>query len=61
MAWERGLLLCSRCQDAEGTIGLLGERDVRIAQVLTDGKEEYVPVDKLQNPDFAEEVEDFLL
>ena len=61
MSWERGLLLCSRCQDAKGSIGLLGERDVRIAQVLTDGKEEYVPVDKLQNPDFAEEVEDFLL
>jgi hypothetical protein len=42
---------------------LLGERDVKIAQVLTDGKEEneLAPVDKLRNPDFAEDVEDFLV
>ena len=59
--WERGLLLGPECQDADGTPGLLGERDVRIAQVLTDGKEEFVPVEKLRNPNFAEEVEDFLV
>lgn len=61
MKWERGLLLCPKCQDSNSALELLGERDVKIAQVLTDGKEEYVPVDKLQNPDFAEEVEDFLV
>lgn len=63
MKWERGLLLGPECQDTNNTRGpgLLGERDVRIAQVLTDGKEEYVPVEKLRYPDFAEEVEDFLL
>jgi hypothetical protein len=55
------LLLGPECQDADGTPGLLGERDVRIAQVLTDGKEEFVPVEKLRNPNFAEEVEDFLV
>ena len=63
MKWERGLLLCRHCQDSNPTRGpgLLGERDVRIAQVLTDGKEELVPVEKLRNPDFAEEVEDLLV
>jgi hypothetical protein len=62
-AWERGLLLCEECQDAQGTPGLLGERDVMIDLVLTDGKGEYelAPVDKLRHPDFAEEVEDFLV
>lgn len=61
MEWERGLLLCRKCQDSHGIPGLLGERDVRIAQVLTDGKEEFVPVEKVRHPDFAEEVEDFLV
>ena len=61
MKWERGLLLGPECQDSNGKPGLIGERDVRIAQVLTDGKEELVPVDKLRHPDFAEEVEDFLV
>jgi hypothetical protein len=61
MEWERGLLLCPKCQDANGTPGLLGERDVKIAQVLADGKQEFVPVEKLRHPDFAEEVEDFLV
>ncbi len=61
--WERGLLLCPNCQDAQGTPGLLGERDVRIAQTLTDGKseKEFAPVEKIQHPTFAEEVEDFLV
>ena len=61
MQWERGLLLCPKCQDAHGKIGLLGERDVKIAQVLEDGKEEFVPVEKLRHPEFAEEFEDFLI
>jgi len=63
MKWERGLLLCIHCQDSNSRRGpgLLGERDVRIAQVLTDGKEELVPVEKVRQPDFAEEVEDFLV
>ena len=61
MKWERGLLLGPECQDSNALPGLLGERDVRIATVLMDGKEELVPVEKLRNPDFAEEVEDFLI
>lgn len=64
MKWERGLLLGPECQDTNGRygdMGLLGIRDVKIAQVLTDGKEEFVPVEKIQHPDFAEEVEDFLV
>jgi hypothetical protein len=63
MKWERGLLLCKKCQDSNSRRGpgLLGERDVKIAQVLSDGKEEFTPVEKLRHPDFAEEVEDFLV
>lgn len=61
MKWERGLLLCPKCQDSNAIPGLLGERDVKIAQVLTDGKQEFVPVDKLRHPIFAEDVEDFLV
>jgi hypothetical protein len=64
MKWERGLLLCPQCQDTNGKygeMGLLGVRDVKIAQVLTDGKEEFVPVEKIRHPDFAEEVQDFLV
>jgi hypothetical protein len=61
MKWERGLLLGPECQDSNSPLGLLGERDVRIAQVLTDGKEEFVPVEKIRHPEFAEDVEDFLV
>lgn len=63
MKWERGLLLCPNCQDTNSVRGpgLLGERDIKIAQVLTDGKEEYVPVEKIRHPDFADDLEDFLL
>jgi len=63
MKWERGLLLGPECQDSNGKPGLLGERDVKIAQVLQDGKSEheFAPVEKVQHPDFAEEVEDFLV
>lgn len=61
MKWEYGLLLGPECQDSQGTPGLLGRRDVKIAQVLTDGKEEFVPVEKIRHPDFAEDVEDFLV
>jgi hypothetical protein len=63
MQWERGLLLCKQCQDAHGIPGLLGERDIKIAQTLEDGKQEneLAPVEKLRNPDFAEDIEDFLV
>lgn len=61
MKWERGLLLGPECQDSNALPGLLGERDVKISQVLMDGKEEFVPVEKVRNPQFEEEFEDFLL
>lgn len=57
MQWQRGVLRCPRCVD----VHLLGERDIKIAQVLTDGKEEYTPVPKLRNPDHFMEEEDFIL
>lgn len=65
MKWERGLLLCTDCQDTNSVRGpgLLGERDVQIAQTLIDGRseQEFTPVEKVRHPEFAEEAEDFLL
>jgi hypothetical protein len=62
MDWELGVLLCRHCQDSHATRGpgLLGERDPKIAMVLTDGKEEFVPVEKIRHPEFDENVDDFL-
>lgn len=58
MTWQRGLLLCNaHCRDKN----LLGVREVKIAHVLTDGKEEYTPVPKLRNPDRVFEEEDFII
>jgi hypothetical protein len=39
----------------------LGQREVAIAEVLGDGKEELAPVEKLRNPSAYEEAEDFIL
>ena len=63
MKWERGLLLCPKCQDSNATRGpgLLGVRDVKIDMVLADGKEEFVPVEKIRHPDFQEDIEEFLV
>lgn len=57
LKWQRGLLLCRHCFDVK----LLGDREIKIAQVLTDGKEEYTPAPKLRNPDHFVEEEDFLI
>lgn len=56
LRWQRGLLLCEHCFDKN----LLGDREPKIAAVLTDGKEEFAPIDKLRNPDMYQEEEDFL-
>jgi hypothetical protein len=60
MKWQRGLLLCDECYDT-GVFPLVGQREPAIANVLTDGKEELAPVDKLRNPDIFEESEDFII
>lgn len=57
MKWQRGVLRCPECQDKK----LLGEREPKIAAVLTDGKEEYVPADKLRRPDHSEAADDFII
>jgi hypothetical protein len=58
MSWQRGLLLCNQyCKDKN----LIGERDIRIAGILGDGKEEFVPAEKLRDPDSYEQEEDFIL
>ena len=56
MQWQRGLLLCQFCVDKM----LLGEREIAIASVLEDGKEELAPVEKLRLPYEYTETEDFL-
>jgi hypothetical protein len=58
LRWQRGLLLCHFCFDAWP---LLGQREIGIDEVLTDGKQELVPVEKLRNPDEYETEEDFTL
>jgi len=55
--WQRGLLLGPECVDVK----LLGDREPKIAEVLGDGKEELVPVEKLRNPDHFQVEEDFLI
>ena len=56
MTWQRGVLRCPNCVDKM----LLGQREVAIALVLDDGKEELAPVEKLRNPDdIVQEVDDF--
>lgn len=59
MKWQRGLLLCDECYDT-GVFPLVGEREPAIALVLSDGREELAPVDKLRNPDTYVDSEDFL-
>ena len=59
MRWQRGKLKCPRCIDKWP---LLGQREIAIQAVLTDGKEEneLAPVEKLRDPSAFEEAEDFL-
>ncbi len=56
MQWQRGLLLCLSCVDKQ----LLGEREIAIASVLEDGREELAPVEKLRLPYEYTETEDFI-
>lgn len=58
MQWQRGVLRCQECFDAWP---LLGQREVAIEQVLTDGAEEFAPVEKVRNPTTFEEADDFIL
>jgi hypothetical protein len=57
LQWQRGKLLCCNCIDKR----LIGDREVAIAQVLQDGKEELAPVEKLRNPDFQYTDDDILV
>ena len=58
MQWQRGRLLCHFCFDEWP---LLGQREIAIAQVLEDGKEELTPVEKLRDPSAFNQPEDFSL
>lgn len=55
MTWQRGVLLCPECVDKK----LLGDRELAIAQVLNDGKEELAPVEKLRHPTQSNHTEEF--
>ncbi len=58
MTWQRGKLLCNdNCLDKM----LLGDREVAIAAVLEDGKEELAPVEKLRNPQEPVEIEEIFI
>lgn len=57
LEWQRGLLLCAECRDKR----LIGDREVEIAQVLSDGKEELSPDPKLRDPDATTEEDDLIL
>lgn len=46
MTWQLGVLRCPTCVDKE----ILGEREKKIEAVLTDGKEELAPPEKLRDP-----------
>lgn len=53
--WQRGILLCPTCVDKM----LLGDRELAIANVLNDGKEELAPPEKLRRPTEYTETEEF--
>jgi hypothetical protein len=57
MEWQRGLLLCPSCVDKK----LIGDREIAISEILNDGKEELVPVEKLRLPYEYTETEDFIV
>lgn len=57
LTWQRGLLICNEfCLDQR----LIGDREVMIDQVLSDGKEELAPVPKVRDPDLQEADDDIL-
>ena len=57
MSWQLGLLLCDECID-DPNLGLIGQREIVMANVLTDGKEELAPVQKLRDPDLQDAEDD---
>ena len=58
LGWQRGKLICFQfCWDNM----LIGDREVIIAQVLSDGKEELAPDPKLREPELQQAAEDILL
>lgn len=57
MTWQLGVLRCPKCVDKM----ILGEREKGIEAVLTDGKEELAPVEKLRNPSEYADEEEILL
>jgi len=58
MMWQNGVLLCPTCVDH--FMATQGVRERIIAEVLSDGKVEFMPDPKLTNPTTSidEEVED---
>ena len=58
LGWQRGKLLCYEfCWDNR----LIGDREVFIDKVISDGKEELAPVQKIREPDLQETDDDILL
>lgn len=63
MTWQLGVLRCPACteRDINGFPLLDSQRQQAIEQVLTDGKLELVPVEKLRDPDSFQEADDFII
>jgi hypothetical protein len=57
--WQRGLFLCSPCFDDPSM--LIGVREFKINQVLTDGKVEFDLDEKLKHPEISNDDGDILL
>ena len=58
LRWQRGKLKCPKCFEEWP---LIGQREVRIAEILGDDKEELAPVEKLRTPSNFETADDFNL
>lgn len=57
LQWQRGKLLCAECYDNR----LIGDREVEIALVLSDGAEELAPDPKLREPDATTDADDVVI
>lgn len=53
LTWQRGVLLCRTCLDPWP---LTGQREVAIAQVLMDGKQEFQVDPKLAEPVIEDDI-----
>jgi hypothetical protein len=65
LTWQRGKLLCEFCLDQNGASsngpGLIGQREIEIANILADGSPELAPSPKLRDPMYQNPEDDILI